>query len=635
MPGIDYHRWVQASWETNEIFSDAVLNVSGFVPATFGEGIGLRNTLFLQGCPKFCPGCKNLREKRMEVGMRWSVAETCSRLEDWRFAKLPSETLMPEEAYKKFLFLEALKHVAWEAINRPITARLVSKVPASEYCSLVEIMRFHIHGLCRGYSVKHGRADWPVVPVTGLTLSGGEALVQAGALRGLLEQVRQRFPELDVCIYSGVYGVEDILKDSRLLSVVQLSDTIKLGSFVWSKESTSQLYFGSRNQVLLDTRKSLELGKPVHTVVPVEVSAAMAWSERMAREKLVPRLRPKTVTVLRRVERNNASFASIEEFEETFGLVDQQLPDELFEFVSVEPPATQFGFLRQNEINILGVRSGPLQTAEEGCIEVYLQGSHHPPATDLGPGVSDLLPRKVVDIQELYEKFHKSKWYLRANCFGEEQEEFRLNLALQERLLQVQSAYFLMASPISQLSLDRYRQVVTSFRKQLSLFFNQNGQGTPLLRKVVFIRGGDPLLQAEPVVALADLVRREGYEVWLEIGQSMTVLRESEAGKSLLASCDVLVLGQSCDGGPPSVLPFISSPKQTVLWADSGKTWNPRYWWSKQISDFVSRFHEPAAIGKFSLSDQIAKHFEHEVPQVMSVEKFERTVGQIQVDWNE
>ena len=104
----------------------------------------------------------------------------------------------------------------------------------------------------------------------GLTVLGGEPMEPENQpyVLSLLKEFKKRFPEKDVWIYSGYTFEDDILagklgdKDitNELISYV---DVLVDGEFVQSERDITLKFRGSRNQRLIDVKKSLAEGKTV------------------------------------------------------------------------------------------------------------------------------------------------------------------------------------------------------------------------------------------------------------------------------------------------------------------------------------------------------------------------------------
>lgn len=85
--------------------------------------------------------------------------------------------------------------------------------------------------------------------VTGLSILGGEPLEQKDELIYLLSEVKERFPEKDIWLWTG-NKYEDI-KDYELLYYV---DVVVDGAFIESEKDISLKFRGSRNQRIIYVR---------------------------------------------------------------------------------------------------------------------------------------------------------------------------------------------------------------------------------------------------------------------------------------------------------------------------------------------------------------------------------------------
>lgn len=94
--------------------------------------------------------------------------------------------------------------------------------------------------------------------LSGVTLTGGEPLGQAGACLSL---VRALPKSLTVWLYSG-YTYEEIVSGGRedWLSLLDACDVLVDGRFRQDERSLELFYRGSRNQRVIDLRKTRERG---------------------------------------------------------------------------------------------------------------------------------------------------------------------------------------------------------------------------------------------------------------------------------------------------------------------------------------------------------------------------------------
>lgn len=97
--------------------------------------------------------------------------------------------------------------------------------------------------------------------VQGLTLLGGEPLLNTGILLPLVKRIRKELPEKDIWSWTG-YTWEELTDESQdkhdLLSYI---DILVDGRFDITKKDLSLQFRGSSNQRIIDVKKS-QLGKP-------------------------------------------------------------------------------------------------------------------------------------------------------------------------------------------------------------------------------------------------------------------------------------------------------------------------------------------------------------------------------------
>jgi anaerobic ribonucleoside-triphosphate reductase activating protein len=95
----------------------------------------------------------------------------------------------------------------------------------------------------------------------GVTLSGGEPMLQAKALVPLCQEIKKR--NLHIVIYSG-FTYEQILQlGTNQKELLSLCDMLIDGKFEKDKRSLSLLYCGSSNQRIINVQASLKENKVV------------------------------------------------------------------------------------------------------------------------------------------------------------------------------------------------------------------------------------------------------------------------------------------------------------------------------------------------------------------------------------
>jgi anaerobic ribonucleoside-triphosphate reductase activating protein len=108
------------------------------------------------------------------------------------------------------------------------------------------------------YSVEQITSKIKSNPIlSGVTLSGGEPILQAHALLPLAKQISEL--GLDLAMYTGD-TFEHILArgDEDQLSLIGLCSVLIDGPFVLAKKSLTLAFRGSANQRILDAKRSLE-----------------------------------------------------------------------------------------------------------------------------------------------------------------------------------------------------------------------------------------------------------------------------------------------------------------------------------------------------------------------------------------
>ena len=98
--------------------------------------------------------------------------------------------------------------------------------------------------------------------LSGVTFSGGEPFCQPEALFKLAEHVKKR--NLSVAVYSG-YTYEELMEMSRKLpaagKLLDIADLLVDGPFIKAERDLTLQFRGSKNQRVIDLKKTKESGK--------------------------------------------------------------------------------------------------------------------------------------------------------------------------------------------------------------------------------------------------------------------------------------------------------------------------------------------------------------------------------------
>ncbi|MBR6382272.1 MAG: anaerobic ribonucleoside-triphosphate reductase activating protein [Lachnospiraceae bacterium] len=102
--------------------------------------------------------------------------------------------------------------------------------------------------------------------IRGFTCLGGEPMEPAnrGTVLGLLREIRERFPEKSLWIYTGYLFDKDLQEwaktDGDVAQILELVDVMVDGEFVLEKKNIRLPFRGSENQRVIDVPASLESG---------------------------------------------------------------------------------------------------------------------------------------------------------------------------------------------------------------------------------------------------------------------------------------------------------------------------------------------------------------------------------------
>ena len=83
-----------------------------------------------------------------------------------------------------------------------------------------------------------------------------------------MEKVRERYPQKNLWCYTGYTLEQDLLRDSRARCgytdrMLSMIDVLVDGPFLLKERSLELLYCGSKNQRIIDMKKTRETGEAV------------------------------------------------------------------------------------------------------------------------------------------------------------------------------------------------------------------------------------------------------------------------------------------------------------------------------------------------------------------------------------
>ena len=91
----------------------------------------------------------------------------------------------------------------------------------------------------------------------GLTLSGGDPIEQVDELLPLVKLVKN---EYNIWCYTG-YLYEDLINDDKIKNFLEYIDVLVDGPFILDQRDLTLQFKGSKNQRIIDVKKSLETNK--------------------------------------------------------------------------------------------------------------------------------------------------------------------------------------------------------------------------------------------------------------------------------------------------------------------------------------------------------------------------------------
>ena len=96
--------------------------------------------------------------------------------------------------------------------------------------------------------------------IRGITISGGNPLDMPQDMFLLILEIKSKFQNKDIWLYSG-YTYDEIRKSTQKLQVIMGVDVLVDGPYIEAQRDITLAFRGSKNQRLIDVRATLEQGK--------------------------------------------------------------------------------------------------------------------------------------------------------------------------------------------------------------------------------------------------------------------------------------------------------------------------------------------------------------------------------------
>ena len=97
--------------------------------------------------------------------------------------------------------------------------------------------------------------------ITGFSILGGEPLDQDEHMLELIKQIKERYPDKTIWMWTG-YTYEEL--SDKQMEIVKLLDVLVDGPFIISKRCPNKRFRGSMNQRIIDIKKTIKSGTITH-----------------------------------------------------------------------------------------------------------------------------------------------------------------------------------------------------------------------------------------------------------------------------------------------------------------------------------------------------------------------------------
>lgn len=94
----------------------------------------------------------------------------------------------------------------------------------------------------------------------GITFCGGDPFFSVDDMINFIKLIKLKIEDINIWSYTG-FTFEEIIKDSRMIELIKLIDVIIDSKFIEEQKDLTLPFKGSKNQRIIDVKKSLEQRK--------------------------------------------------------------------------------------------------------------------------------------------------------------------------------------------------------------------------------------------------------------------------------------------------------------------------------------------------------------------------------------
>jgi organic radical activating enzyme len=255
-----YRSWLNEKSRYKDIYPSGHLNVGKYRNGLLSEGEGLNFEIFTQGCQRFCRGCRNGHFATMKLANSFKIEKLADIVVDHQCVPVHKEDAVTNvDLFLEKIFLLLLEY---QLMLQRETTLHVSPFPDVPLPHFMRAWQAKMDTLNRlGFYLMHmSNAPSDIrgssIPITGVTLCGGEPLYQLENVLAFVHALRERL-QLKIWIMTG-FVYEDIIRYEAPRALLAATDFLIDGAFVLSRTNLAHPYRGSTNQRVIDVKRSLQ-----------------------------------------------------------------------------------------------------------------------------------------------------------------------------------------------------------------------------------------------------------------------------------------------------------------------------------------------------------------------------------------
>lgn len=211
---------------------------------------------------RFCRGCRNNAQSPVVISNLVKVKDFAKFIVDNKAIRIrKNESLLENNVFLEKIFILFLEYQLMAQRQLSLYSSPFKEIPFFLFMRAWRAKQDLLGRLSSSLLQDESLSDkkGKEIPLSGITICGGEPLYQAENLIAFLKEIKKLCP-FKIWLMTG-FSYEDIIRYEELRELIALTDYIIDGPFMINKINLAHPFRGSTNQRIIDTSKSIRKNK--------------------------------------------------------------------------------------------------------------------------------------------------------------------------------------------------------------------------------------------------------------------------------------------------------------------------------------------------------------------------------------